>query len=120
MSEVKKNKKTKLIAFRVTGNEYAQIERIALSVGGDPNNWCRKIIVSEACEGPGFTKTERLLYEEVARVRYLIGHGFRMLLGSKEGTASAWKKYTADLDQSSEIIAANLLSRRKTAAERSH
>jgi hypothetical protein len=40
MSEVRETKKTKLIAFRVTDDEYAQIERIALAVGEDPNNWC--------------------------------------------------------------------------------
>ena len=33
MNEVKETKKAKLIAFRVTDDEYAQIERIALAVG---------------------------------------------------------------------------------------
>ena len=32
MSEVKETKKTKLLAFRVTDEEYAQIERIALAL----------------------------------------------------------------------------------------
>ncbi len=113
MSEVKETKKAKLIAFRVTDDEYAQIERIALAVGEDPNNWCRNITLAEADGGYGLTKTERLLYEKIARVRYLVGHGFRLLLGSKEVTASVWKKLTADADQSSDIIADDLLSRRK-------
>jgi hypothetical protein len=113
MSEVRETKKTKLIAFRVTDEEYAHIERIALALGEDPNNWCRNIIVTEAREGSGLTKTERLIYEEIARVRYLVGHGFRMLFDSKEATATAWKKLTADADHSSEIIADNLLSRRQ-------
>jgi len=69
MSEVKETKKTKLIAFRVTDDEYAQIERIALAVGEDPNNWCRVLTVSAAREGSGLTKTERLIYEEIARMR---------------------------------------------------
>ncbi|MDQ6652310.1 MAG: hypothetical protein M3Y84_06165, partial [Acidobacteriota bacterium] len=102
MHEIKENKKTKNIAFRVTNEEYAQIERVALAVGEDPNNWCRSITVAEAREGPGLTKTERLLYEEIARVRYLVGHGFRLLFASKEATAAAWKKLTADADHSSE------------------
>lgn len=113
MSEVRETKKTKLIAFRVTDEEYAHIERIALALGEDPNNWCRNITVTEAREGSGLTKTERLIYEEIARVRYLVGHGFRLLLGSKEATATTWKKLTADADHSSEIIADNLLSRRQ-------
>ncbi|MEK6334813.1 MAG: hypothetical protein AABM67_07685 [Acidobacteriota bacterium] len=113
MSEVRETKKTKLIAFRVTDEEYAHIDRIALARGEDPNNWCRNITVTEAREGFGLTKTERLIYEEIARVRYLAGHGFRLLLGSKEATATAWQKLTADADHSSEIIADNLLSRRQ-------
>jgi hypothetical protein len=114
MSEVRETKKTKLIAFRVTDEEYAHIERITLALGEDPNNWCRNIAVTEAREGSGLTKTERLIYEEIARVRYLVGHGFRLLLGSKEAiAATAWKKLTADADHSSEIIADHLLSRRQ-------
>ncbi len=113
MSEVRETKKTKNIAFRVTDEEYAQIERIALAMGEDANNWCRNITVAEAREGSGLTKTERLLYEEIARMRYMVGHGFRLLLNSKEATATAWKKITADADQSSGIIADDLLSRRR-------
>ena len=113
MAETKEPKKTKNVAFRVTDEEYAQIERIALAMGEDPNVWCRNIVVTEAREGSGLTKTERLLYEEVARARYLVGHGFRLLFAPKETAADAWKKITADIDQHSEIIADDLLSRRK-------
>ena len=113
MSEVRETKKTKNIAFRVTDGEFAQIERVALAMGLDSNNWCRNIIVTESREGSGLTKTERLLYEEIARMRYMVGHGFRLLLNSKEASAAAWKKITADADQSSEVIADHLLSRRQ-------
>lgn len=81
MNESKDRKKTKSIAFRVTNEEYAQIERVALAVGEDPNNWCRNLTVAQAREGSGLTKTERLIYEEIARVRYLVGHGFRLQIG---------------------------------------
>jgi len=113
MSEVRETKKKKLIAFRVTDEEYADIERITLALGEDPNNWCRNITVAEAREGSGLTKTERLIYEEIARARYLLGHGFRPLFASKEPTAAAWKKITSDIDRSSGIIADDLLSRRQ-------
>jgi len=113
MSEVRETKKSKLLAFRVTDEEYAQIERMALVVGEDMNNWCRNIIVAEAREGSGLTKTQRLLYEEIARVRYLVGNGFRLLLRSEEASAATWKKVTAQADQRSEKIADDLLSRRE-------
>ncbi len=113
MSSVAATKKNRLIAFRVTDDEYAHIEKSALAHDEDPNTWCRKLVVTETRDGYGLTKTEQLLYEEIARVRYLTGHGFRMTFSSKEATAAAWKKYTADIDQHSEIITADLLSRRK-------
>jgi len=113
MSENRETKKTRTIAFRVTDEEYAEIERVALAVGDDPNNWSRSITVTASREGSGLTKTERLLYEEIARVRYLVGNGFRLLLGSEEATAATSRKVTAQADQRSEMIADDLLSRRK-------
>ncbi len=114
MSEVRETKKTKLIAFRVTDEEYAQIERIALALGEDPNNWGRNILVTEAREGSGLTKTERLLYEEIARIRYLVGNGFRILIGSKEeATAETWKLITAQADQRGGKIADGLIARQQ-------
>lgn len=113
MSEPKDTKKIKTIAFRLTDEEYALAESAAKAAGSDTNNWCRNLVLAQANTGPGMTKTQRLIYEEIARVRYLAGNGFRMLFGSEPVTAATWKKITADADQSSEIIAADLLSRRK-------
>ena len=110
MSETKR---TKNIAFRLTDDEYDQVERYALAAGEDANTWCRRVALMQTTEGFGLTKNDRLLYEEIARARYLVGHGFRLLFASKETAADAWKKVTSDIDQHSEIIADDLLSRRK-------
>jgi hypothetical protein len=113
MNEGKETKKSKNITFRLSTEQYEQVERAALAAGDEPNSWCRKVALIQLTEGFGLTKNDRLLYEEIARVRFLAGHGFRILFSTKEATAEAWKKITAHADQSSEIIAANLLSRRK-------
>jgi len=114
MSESKNAKKIKTIAFRLTNEEYARAESAAIAAGEEtPNNWCRNLVLAKANAGEGMTKNQRLIYEEIARVRYLVGHGFRVLFGREPITAATWKKITADADQSSEIIAADLLSRRK-------
>jgi uncharacterized protein (DUF1778 family) len=114
MSEAKEAKKTKTIGFRLTDEEYALAERAAIAAGDEtPSSWCRTLVLAKANAGEGMTKNQRLIYEEIARVRYLVGHGFRMLFGSEPITAATWKKITADADQSSEIIAADLLSRKK-------
>jgi hypothetical protein len=112
MSEASATKKSRNITFRLSNEQYDQVERAALAAGEDPNSWCRKVALIQLTEGFGLTKNERLSYEEIARTRYLVGHGFRLLFGSKQ-TGEAWKKITKDVDQHSEIIADDLLSRRQ-------
>ena len=112
MDESKDTKKTRNITFRLTSEQYEHVENAAIAAGEDPNSWCRKVALTQLSEAFGLTKNDQLLYEEIARMRYMVGHGFRLLLESKEPTAAAWKKVTADADQSSGVIADYLLSRR--------
>lgn len=88
MNESKETKKTRNITFRLTNEQYEQMENAALAAGEDPNSWCRKVALIQLTEGFGLTKNDRLLYEEIARVRYLVGCGFRILLASQETTAA--------------------------------
>jgi hypothetical protein len=46
-------------------------------------------------------------------LRFLVGHGFKLIFGRTEETAAAWKKLTAQADQRSEEIVKQLLSRRR-------
>src|SRR6266481_2224579 len=113
MDESKETKRSRNITFRLTNEQYEQVENAALANGEDPNSWCRKIALIQLTEGFGLTKNDRLIYEEIARVRYLVGHGFRMLIGGQDATAEMWKKMTADADYHREVIADDLLSRRR-------
>lgn len=106
------SKRTRNIAFRVNDEDYAQIEKAATAAGDEPNNWCRKVAFSKLTEGHTFTTNERLIYQEVALLRFLLGHGFKMLFSGNENTATTWKKLTAQADQRSEEILNELLSRR--------
>src|SRR5436190_22576858 len=106
------SKRTKNIAFRLTDEEYAQIESAASATGDDPNTWCRKLALAQSSEGHTFTKNERLIYQEIALLRFLVGHGFKLLFGRNEVTAETWKKLTAQADQKSDKIVEELLSRR--------
>jgi uncharacterized protein (DUF1778 family) len=110
MSETKR---TKNIAFRLTDEEYAQIERAASATGDDPNTWCRKLALAQSTEGHTFTKNERLIYQEIALLRFLVGHGFKLLFSRNERTAAMWTKLTAQADQRSDEIVNEVLSRRK-------
>lgn len=113
MDENKETKKSRSVTFRLTNEQYEQMENAALAAGEEINSWCRKVALIQLSEGFGLTKNDRLLYEEIARMRYLVGNGFRLLLSSEEATAATWKKVTAQADQRSEMIADDLLSRRK-------
>jgi len=109
MSETKR---TRNIAFRVTDEDYARIEKAASAAGDDANNWCRKATLSELSEGHTFTKNERLMYKEIALLRFLIGHAFKLFFSRNETTAASWKKLTTQADQQSDKIVEELLSRR--------
>jgi len=110
MSETKR---TKNIAFRLTDQEYRQIESAANAAGDEPNTWCRNLALTQSSEGHALTKNERLLYQEIATLRFLVGHGFKLLLGESETSAAAWKKLTAQADQRADKIVEELLSRRR-------
>src|ERR1700730_17013687 len=113
MTEAKGTKKVRNITFRLTDEQYAQVEDAALSAGEDPNSWCRKVALSQLTEGVTLSKNERLLYQESALLRFLVGHGFKVLLSGNEATAANWKKLTAQADRRSDEIVEELLSRRK-------
>ena len=59
MSEAKR---LKYVSFRVTDEEYTQIERAAVAAGDEPNNWCRNTVLTASREGPLFGETGRLIY----------------------------------------------------------
>lgn len=110
MSEAKRSK---YVSFRLTNQEYTQIERAAVASGEEPNNWCRNIALTASREGPLFGKTGRLIYTELAILRFLIGHGFKLLFSRNAAEAAAWTKLTMQADQKSDDIVRELLSRRK-------
>lgn len=112
-SEMSDAKRIRTVTFRLTDEEYGEIEKAALASGDEPNNWCRQLALSSAREGPLFGTTGRLIYTELAVLRFLIGNGLRILFSRNDGEAAAWTKYTTQADQKADEIVAELLSRRK-------
>ncbi len=112
MKDSKEVKKTRNITFRLTDEEYAQVEVAASATGSDPNNRSRNAAIDRSSEQFAFSTNERLLYQEIALIRFLIGHGFKLLFSRNEATAATWKKLTTQADQKSDDIVEELLSRR--------
>src|ERR1044072_8931826 len=106
-------KRTRFVSFSLTDEVQTQSERAALSAGEEVNNRCRQLAITAAREGPLFGKTGRLIYTELAILRFLIGHGFKLLFSRNAAEASAWTKLPVQADQKSDQIVQELLSRRK-------
>ena len=110
MDSDKGMKKSRNITFRLSDEIYAQVERVAEAAGDDPNSWCRKAALNQLSEGHTFTKNEYVIYREIALLRFLLGHGFKLLFSRNEASATAWKKFTDQAKTRSEEIVNHLLS----------
>ncbi len=79
----------------------------------ESNTLCHKVLVAALQEGSSLARNERILYGEIARLRFLVGHGFKLMLGGDQPTAPAWNKILAQVEERGDEIAAGLLARRK-------
>ena len=104
--------KSKAIIFRVTEEQLAQIEKAAHASGKVPNDWCRDLALLEAGLENEFSPNERIIFEELAKARYLIGIGFG-LLASGELNTESWNQTKQIVDEKSKGIADAILKRRK-------
>jgi uncharacterized protein (DUF1778 family) len=113
MTATKETRKSRNVTFRLTDDEYAKVEKAATAGGDDPNNWCRKAAIGQLSEHHTFTKNEHLIYQEIALLRFLIGHGFKLLFSRNDETKAAWAKFTQQAYERSDEIVAHILSRRE-------
>jgi uncharacterized protein (DUF1778 family) len=107
-----KTKKTHTIIFRVADDEWQQVGSAAAAAGQGINDWSRQVTIAHASQPSALSPSERLLYEELARTRYLLGHGFG-LLASNQLTVPSWEKIKIVADQKPAEIADALLARRQ-------
>lgn len=103
-------KKTRSVIFRVTEDEWQRLEHAAGRLGQEVNEWSRQATLTQSSEPTAMSPAERLIYEEVARVRYLMGHAFG-LLSQRQLSVEAWEKIKKTADEKPAQIAAALLAR---------
>jgi hypothetical protein len=105
--------KTHTIIYRVTDDEWQRIGAAAAAADGQEiNDWSRQVTITRASQPGGMTGVERLVYEELACVRYLLSHGFGLLAG-EQLSAAAWEKVKAAANHKPGEIADALLARRR-------
>ncbi len=85
---VEEETKDRHITYRVTDEERREIEKKAATLGLSVQEWCRRAALDQLPKS--LPPIDRLLYEELARIHYLVGHGFR-LLGAQSLTTSSWE-----------------------------
>jgi hypothetical protein len=107
-------KKTHTIAFRVDDEEFRRIYQAAGAEGLGANEWCRELVLARVGGAHALGLGERLLYEEVACLRYLLAHGLK-LLAAGQLSPGAWEETIALADRNSARIAEVLLARRGAA-----
>jgi hypothetical protein len=99
--------KTRTISFRVTEEQYSEIERVAFLMKEVPNSCCRRITLTGVRGSPGLTRTEQLLHQDIARVRYLMEATFGMLFDSDP---PANGRSTPEVNQQAKEVADDVLS----------
>ena len=105
-----KENRTQNISFRMTEEEYRAAEEWAAVEGKTVNEWCRWVTEERLREARGMSLHTRLLYEEIARLRFITGHCFR-LLASGELDEEAFEKVRELAESKGAEIADNLLKR---------
>jgi len=88
-------KKSKYISFRVTEEQLIEIEMAAVDAGVKPREWCRAVVLEKLGSQTTLTQNERLLFQNLVRVQYLVTHGFQ-LLADKSLTGEGWKNLRAN------------------------
>jgi len=82
------------IGFRLDDKSWLKLEIVIAGTGLSPHDWCRIATLQRLNEEYGLTRSERFLFEQIARTQYLVGLGFQMLADKKLSTEE-WKKLRA-------------------------
>jgi hypothetical protein len=89
---MKRSKMTRVISFRVTEEDWLEIQRAASDCGEPVNEWCR-IVALETIKMPvGLTPSDRILFSQIARTGFLVENGFT-LLAEDTLESEHWKRY---------------------------
>lgn len=104
--------KEHVIGFRVDWNEYRKIEEQAEKRGEEVNEWCRNLVLSESGKDFGLTASERILLEELAVIRHLVGRLLRHELSPEE-----MAKVRQEVDQNYAAFGRKLLEKRAARPE---
>jgi len=79
------------IGFRVTDETWLRIQQEIAKTDLTPHDWCRMVVLDRLDHEYGFSKKERLLFQQIVRTQFFVAYGFQMLADSNL-TTEEWKK----------------------------
>lgn len=79
------------IGFRVTDETWLRIVQEVVDTDLTPHDWCRMVVLDRLDHEYGFSRKERLLFQQIVRTQFLVAYGFQMLADDKL-TTDEWKK----------------------------
>ncbi len=89
---MKHPRRTHAVTFRVTEDEYNQIALAALEAGQTPTDWCRDVCIERSeSKDRMMSEGQRLMFQEVASLRFLVGNAFGKL-ATGTLTKEAWEE----------------------------
>ena len=87
--------KERTISFRITEEEWSDIEKRAATVRESPHQWARSALLEKLHANDELTRGDRFLFLHLVRAQYLITQGFQMLADNAL-TSEDWKKLRID------------------------
>ena len=102
--------KERTISFRITEEEWNDVENRAATVRESPHQWARSAMLEKLHGNDELTRGDRFLFHHLVRAQYLLTQGFQMLADNNL-TSEDWKKLRANAKQRVSELAENALAR---------
>lgn len=100
------------ISYRLRQEDFDGIQSKANEQGVSVREWCRRAALEKLATRPVEKPDEWAMYRLLAQVRFLLGHGLR-LMASDSLTMKEWERVRSEADRSAAAIANDLLKREK-------
>jgi hypothetical protein len=92
------------IGFRVTDETWFRIVQEVAETDLTPHDWCRMAVLDRLDREYGFSKKERLLFQQIVRTQFFVAFGFQMLADDTLTTAE-WKKLRGYAKEKADYLA---------------
>ena len=96
------------ISYRLTDEDYLRIENEVKGTRLTPHDWCREAVLEKLNEDNGLPRSQRLIFNQVARTQYLVGLGFQLLAEDKL-SPDEWKKLRSYAKNNLKVISTKVL-----------